>query len=95
MKTKDQTLLEEAYKKVQESMRPNYFEDALANPKNYTVQLFTQETEDWDGNAEYHTIAYIYKVGVTGPNDYERIDNQSDVEDLTDAFKKHNPDGID
>lgn len=94
MKTKDQTLLEEAYKKVQESMRPNYFEDALLNPTNYIVQLFNRETEDYDGHAEYVTVAYIYKKGQMGENDYELIDNPEDVEVLVDLFKEKNPEGL-
>jgi hypothetical protein len=47
-------------------MQSNFFEDALANPKNYTLQLFKQETEDYDGHLAYQTVAYIYKVGATG-----------------------------
>jgi hypothetical protein len=76
-------------------MQSNFFEDALANPKNYTLELFNRETENYDGHLAYQTIAYLCKVGVTGPHAHERIDDPGDIEDLVDTFKKHNPDGLD
>lgn len=72
----------------------NFFEDALVNPANYIVQTFNRETEDYDGNVEYRTVAYVYKKGLMGINDFELVDNPSDVENLIDLFREKNPEGI-
>ena len=93
MKTKDQQLLEEAYKKVVESIRPNYYEDAKAHPESYELQLDNIEDEDWDGNMTSRTIAYLYKIG-TSYSDYYRLDNEDDIEELVELFKQKNPEGI-
>lgn len=94
MKSKDQILLENLYKKVCESNtdRVNYQEDALQNPKDFELVLNLLVDEDWDGNATYHTIAYLYKNG--NYKDYERFDNPDDIDELKDAFETHNPEGI-
>lgn len=93
MKTKDQILLEEAYQKVVESTRPNYYEDAKVHPELYEIQLDTIPDEDWDGNTTTRTIAYLYKVG-TSYSDYERIDNPDDIEEMVELFKQKNPEGV-
>lgn len=95
MNSKDQQMLEEAYQKVMESeyKGENYLEDALRDPKKYELNLYTNETEDWDGNTVYDTVAYLYHAGSSGTY-YERIDNPSDIENLEAAFEKHNLEGI-
>jgi glucose-6-phosphate 1-dehydrogenase len=94
MNSKDQKLLEEAYTKVCEGLsnRVDYFEAALKDPKSFEVTLDRLTDEDWEGNATYHTVAYIYQP----PNhkDYDRCDNPDDIEQIVDAFEKHNPEGI-
>jgi hypothetical protein len=92
MKSKDQQLLEEAYQKVYESSDKDYFEAALKDPKSFELTLDTLTDEDWEGNAAYHTVAYIYQP--SNPKDYNRCDNPDDIEQVVDAFKKHNPEGI-
>lgn len=95
MKSKDQQLLEEAYLKVvkENKSQPSFYEDALIHPEKYELQLDTIETEDWDGNTVYNTIAYLFLAGIKG-TDYERIDNPEDINDLRDAFEQKNPEGI-
>ena len=95
MKSKDQTLLEEAYTKVVEGMinRVEYFEDALKNPMDYELVLNTISDEDWDGNTIYGTVAYIYK-NEKNYRDYDRVDTEDDIDQLKDAFEKYNPEGI-
>ena len=95
MKSKDQQLLEEAYLMIlkENKPQPSFFEDALVHPEKYELQLDTIETEDWDGNAVYNTIAYLFLAGIKG-TDYERIDNPGDINNLWDAFEQKNPEGI-
>jgi hypothetical protein len=94
MKSKDQQHLEEAYSKMQENkQRKDYFEDALKNPEKFELELDTIDTEDWDGDTVYTTIAYIAPLGAFAL-DYERIDNPDDIQSLTDAFEAKNPEGI-
>lgn len=94
MKSKDQQLLEEAYTKVFKGMtnRVEYFEDALKNPMDYELVLNIISDEDWDGNTIYRTVAYFYKNG--NPRDYDRVDTEDEIDQLKDAFEKHNPEGI-
>ena len=94
MKSKDQRLLEEAYGKVilGTTNRVEYFEDALKNPMDYELVLNSDQDEDWEGNTIYRTVAYIYKNG--NHRDYDRFDNEDEIDQLKDAFEKHNPEGI-
>lgn len=94
MKSKDKTLLEEAYTKVVEGTtnRVEYFEDALKNPMDYELVLNSDQDEDWEGNTIYSTVAYIYKNG--NCRDYDRIGNEDEIYQLKNAFEKHNPEGI-
>lgn len=70
-----------------------YFEDALINPQKYYLQLETIDSEDYDGNPIHVHIAYIILSNAKS-NDYERIDNSQDVENLICVFEKHNPEGL-
>jgi hypothetical protein len=71
------------------------WEDALANPKDFELHLDTLNTEDWDGNAVYNTIAFVYKNGESiASGKYERLDNSDDIDEMVSAFEKHNPEGI-
>ena len=94
MKSKDQTLLEEAYSKVilETTNRVEYFEAALKNPMDYELVLNSDQDEDWEGNTIYRNVAYIYKNG--NRRDYDRFGNEDDIDQLKDAFEKHNPEGI-
>ena len=94
MKSKDQTLLEEAYGKVilGTTNKVEYFEDALKNPMDYELVLNSDQDEDWEGNTIYRTVAYIYKNG--NNRDYDRFGNEDEIDQLKYAFEKHNPEGI-
>jgi hypothetical protein len=98
MKSKDQTLLEEAYLKMYESTQKDYFVDALTNPSLYELVLYPIKGEDWDGNATNATEASLYTVdnGVkvlsrTFEEDSIYVD---ELDNLINAFRKHNPEGL-
>jgi hypothetical protein len=95
MKSKDQITLEELYQKCifESKTQPSYYEDALAHPEKYELQLDTIEVDDWDGNMEYRTIAYLYKPGASA-TDYERFDSEDDIDKLVELFQQKNPEGI-
>lgn len=95
MKSKDQQLLEKAYLNIlkENNSQPSFFEDALVHPEKYELQLDTIETEDWDGNTVYTTVAYLFLAGIKGAAS-ERIYNPEDINDLRDFFEQKNPEGI-
>ena len=93
MNSKDQILLEQAYQKVIENLQPDYYEDAKAHPELYELQLDTIDVDDWDGNTEYRTIAYLYKIGTKG-SEYERVDTPDTIDELVELFRQKNLEGI-
>ncbi len=97
MKYRDQQLLEEAYLKVHESLRKDYFQDALINPSLYELVLYPMRDEDWEGNTVTATEASLYTA------EGAKVDSRTFEEDsihadelnqLIDAFHKHNPEGL-
>ena len=67
-------------------------DEVIANPVGYTLQFETMDDEDYDGNTIQRTVAYVYKNG--DHRNYERIDNEDDIDEVSDAFERLNPEGI-
>ena len=100
MKSKDQTLLEEAYTKVCEgfSNSVDYLKDAMINPSLYEISLYPMRDEDWEGNTVMATEASIYTAD-NGVKVFSRVYEEDSIHNdelnqLIAAFKKHNPEGI-
>ena len=98
MKSKDQTLLEEAYLKMYESTQKDYFVDALTNPSLYELVLYSIKGEDWDGNSTNATEASLYTadngVKVLSRTFEEDSIYVDELDNLINAFRKHNPESL-
>jgi hypothetical protein len=94
MKSKDQTLLEEAYKKIHK----DYLKDAMINPSLYEISLYPMRYEDYEGNTITATEASIYTAD-NGVKVFSKVYEEDSIhndelDQLIDVFEKHNPEGI-
>jgi hypothetical protein len=94
MKSKEQTLLEQAYQKVIESTYPDYVDAALANPKNFTIEIVSMDSLDWEEGPFTRNRVLIHPLNPKDHRDYSVVDNEEDAASLIDTFEEHNPEGI-
>ena len=75
-------------------MEPDYIQSAIDNPKNFTIEVVTMDSLDWEYSRSYTRRVYVHPLNPKDHTDYTTVDNPEDCADLIDTFESQNPKGI-